>query len=136
MKPARSSSARSAHAYLAVTLIFCLAVLAGLSPTAAYAQDGTITGTVTESQAGDPLDGVSIILGGTRRDATTGDDGTYSMSSSVKASTGTGVSIAVRVAREPKTTTESPNAASELESSKSSVTVSPPTTVTDCSTVA
>lgn len=64
---------------IAITVMLSLALLVGLSAAAARAQDGSISGTVTNIEGGDPIAGTTIILGGTRRDATTGEDGTYSL---------------------------------------------------------
>jgi TonB-linked SusC/RagA family outer membrane protein len=55
------------------------AVLFLLLATAAHAQTGRITGTVTDSAAGSPVTGVTIVVTGTRLAAITGDNGRFTL---------------------------------------------------------
>lgn len=60
---------------------FCtstMALLVLLVP-AAWAQTGTITGTVTDSVSGDPLPGVNVVIEGTQQGDATGPSGQYSI---------------------------------------------------------
>lgn len=56
-------------------LLLLAMLLFGLG--ASYAQSRTVTGTVTSSEDGSPLPGVSVMIKGTARGAQTGADGTY-----------------------------------------------------------
>ena len=61
-----------------LALILSIFVLLGAN--ALYAQTKTITGTVTGSEDGDPIPGVSVVVRGTTIGTITRVDGTYSLS--------------------------------------------------------
>ncbi|MCH7410161.1 SusC/RagA family TonB-linked outer membrane protein [Belliella sp. DSM 111904] len=59
------------------TLLLCFTLL--LSLQLAYAQEREVTGTVTSSEDGEPIPGVSVVLKGSTRGAVTDIDGTYAI---------------------------------------------------------
>ncbi|MFZ6010223.1 MAG: SusC/RagA family TonB-linked outer membrane protein [Bacteroidota bacterium] len=59
------------------TLLTCLALVFALS---SWAQDRTVTGTVTSTEDGTPLPGVNVVLKGTTVGTTTDADGKFSLS--------------------------------------------------------
>ena len=61
-----------------LALIMSLLLFAGLN--AMFAQTTTITGTVTDSQSGEPIPGVSVVVRGTTIGTITRVDGTYTLS--------------------------------------------------------
>nr|WP_321451782.1 SusC/RagA family TonB-linked outer membrane protein [uncultured Carboxylicivirga sp.] len=61
-----------------LALIMSLLLFAGLN--AMFAQTTTITGTVTDSESGEPIPGVSVVVRGTTIGTITRVDGTYSLS--------------------------------------------------------
>jgi len=61
-----------------LALIMSLLLFAGLN--AMFAQTTTITGTVTDSESGEPIHGVSVVVRGTTIGSITRVDGTYSLS--------------------------------------------------------
>jgi TonB-linked SusC/RagA family outer membrane protein len=55
-----------------------LFLLSGFLPSgAAFAQSGTLAGTVTSADDGEPLPGVNVVLAGTQQGTSTGPDGSY-----------------------------------------------------------
>lgn len=60
-------------------LLSILALLAFLVPAVAFAQTGTITGTVTEAKTGNVLPGVNVALEELNRGAATGAEGNYTI---------------------------------------------------------
>ena len=63
--------------YFAVTL--SVIVLLGALPDAASAQSGKLTGTVTDSETGETIPGVNVVLVGTQRGAATNPEGEYNI---------------------------------------------------------
>lgn len=61
-----------------LALIMSLLLFAGLN--AMFAQTRTITGTITDSESGDPIPGVSVVVRGTTIGTITRVDGTYTLS--------------------------------------------------------
>ena len=60
-----------------LNLLVCTFALTLLLAGPAAAQTGTITGTITDDESGDPLPGVNVLVVGTQSGAATGADGTY-----------------------------------------------------------
>ncbi len=61
------------------TILLVLFSVLSLASVDAIAQDRTVQGTVTSSEDGEPLPGVTVLVQGTNRGTTTGTDGTYSI---------------------------------------------------------
>ena len=63
-----------------IPLLAWLIACSFLTASAAFAQTGTIAGTVTDSTSGAPLPGVNVVIEGTQQGASTGANGTYTIS--------------------------------------------------------
>lgn len=64
-----------------VTILFCLFIITGMKPDKAYSQNGhSVSGVVTDSDSGESLPGVNILLKGTTRGTTTDLEGSYQIS--------------------------------------------------------
>ena len=61
-----------------LTQIICVFALLLLT-TAAFAQTGKISGTVTDAETGEPLPGVNVVIEGTQQGATTNTEGFYNI---------------------------------------------------------
>lgn len=62
--------------------VACCVLFMGLVPLVTLAQQRTITGTVTDSETGDPLIGATVLIKGTTSGALTDTDGNYSVQAS------------------------------------------------------
>jgi TonB-dependent starch-binding outer membrane protein SusC len=58
-------------------ILLCLVVLFALASDLAWAQDRTITGTVTSQEDGQPLPGVNVVVKGTTNGTVTDTEGVY-----------------------------------------------------------
>lgn len=68
------------HASLWAFFLLAAILLLGLGTTrSASAQTGEVTGTVTDSLSGEPLPGVNVVIRGTQQGASTGAEGSYTI---------------------------------------------------------